>query len=109
MWSRDVCTETSTRTVRSRKSFSTRSTRHFGPTPAKRRARQSSGAGTTDPTEFPVEMKQVVQTFEINLLNQGMEKARFNQRQAAELLGLTYHQLRGYLKKYELLKSVDGE
>jgi psp operon transcriptional activator len=34
-----------------------------------------------------------------------MQEARFNQRRAAELLSLTYHQLRGYLKKYNLLKS----
>jgi len=61
------------------------------------------------PNTFPLDMKQVVQSFEIELLNQAMEKARFNQRQAAELLGLTYHQLRGYLKKYELLKSSDAD
>ena len=40
---------------------------------------------------------------EVALIQQGMEEARFNQRKAAELLGLTYHQLRGLLKKYELL------
>ena len=34
-----------------------------------------------------------------------MQEAKHNQRKAAELLELTYHQLRGYLKKYQLLKS----
>ena len=34
-----------------------------------------------------------------------MALAKYNQKSAAELLGVTYHQLRGYLKKYELLKS----
>jgi psp operon transcriptional activator len=81
----------------------------FRPNTSKMASPTEPSAGTTDATEFPVEMKQVVQTFEIDLLNQAMKKARFNQRQAAELLGLTYHQLRGYLKKYELLKSVDGD
>jgi psp operon transcriptional activator len=34
-----------------------------------------------------------------------LTQARHNQRRAAELLGLTYDQLRGYLRKYNLLKS----
>jgi psp operon transcriptional activator len=57
---------------------------------------------------LPVDLKNVVQDFEIDLLNRAMEEGRFNQRRAAELLGLTYHQLRGYLKKYNLLKSSDS-
>jgi psp operon transcriptional activator len=36
------------------------------------------------------------------LLRAGLEKARFNQRMAADLLGLTYHQLRGKLRKHGL-------
>ena len=36
-----------------------------------------------------------------------MRHAKHNQRKAAELLGLTYHQFRGYLKKYDLVGS-DG-
>jgi len=38
-----------------------------------------------------------------------MLEAKHNQRKAAELLKLTYHQLRGYLKKYELLKTDESE
>ena len=34
-----------------------------------------------------------------------MAQCKFNQRKAAEYLGLTYHQLRGYLRKYELLEQ----
>ena len=55
--------------------------------------------------ELPLELKDVVQRFEIDLIEAAMTEARHNQRKAAELLGLTYHQLRGYLKKYELLKK----
>ena len=36
------------------------------------------------------------------LLTAGLQKARFNQKVAAELLGLTYHQLRGKIRKHEL-------
>ena len=54
---------------------------------------------------LPLDLKQTVQAFEIELINQAMDQGKHNQRKAAELLKLTYHQLRGYLKKYELLKS----
>lgn len=49
------------------------------------------------------DFKSEVQEFEINLLNQAMEANQFNQKKAAEFLNLTYHQLRGYLRKYDLL------
>ena len=51
---------------------------------------------------LPLDLKQTVQDLEIDLVNEAMEAAKFNQRRAAELLGLTYHQFRGYLKKYAL-------
>ena len=54
---------------------------------------------------LPLDLKKTVQTFEIDLINQAMQQGKHNQRKAAELLSLTYHQMRGYLKKYELLKS----
>ena len=57
---------------------------------------------------MPADLKQSVAEFEIDLLSRALEDARFNQRRAAELLGLTYHQLRGYLKKYNLLKGGDN-
>ncbi|MEQ8861559.1 MAG: phage shock protein operon transcriptional activator [Pseudomonadales bacterium] len=60
---------------------------------------------SADPTALPVDMKQTVQDFEIDLIERAMDQARHNQRKAAELLGLTYHQLRGYLKKFDLLKK----
>ncbi len=60
-------------------------------------------------TTLPVDLKQVSQDFEIDLINQALNQSKYNQRKAAELLGLTYHQLRGYLKKYDLLKAQDAE
>jgi psp operon transcriptional activator len=54
---------------------------------------------TADSFDF----KNEVQEFEINLLNQAMEQNQFNQKKAAEFLNLSYHQLRGYLRKYDLL------
>jgi psp operon transcriptional activator len=70
---------------------------------------QSSNAPEAEqPTplwELPIEFKETVQKFEIELIEKAMLEARHNQRKAAELLQLTYHQLRGYLKKYQLLNT----
>lgn len=52
---------------------------------------------------FPMELKEQVQEFETRLIQEALEESRYNQRRAAELLGLTYHQLRGYLRKYDLV------
>ncbi|PCH58544.1 MAG: phage shock protein operon transcriptional activator [SAR86 cluster bacterium] len=49
------------------------------------------------------DFKEQVQQYEINLINQALEKSQFNQKKAAEFLNLSYHQLRGYLRKYDLL------
>ena len=73
-------------------------------------AAAANGAARADGTaleslRLPLDLKDSVQRFEIDLIEHAMEHARHNQRKAAELLGLTYHQLRGYLKKYELLKK----
>ena len=67
----------------------------------------TTSAAPTNTARLPLDLKQTVQDFEIDLLNRALEEGRFNQRRAAELLGLTYHQLRGYLKKYNLLKASD--
>lgn len=50
---------------------------------------------------LPLDLKAVVQQLEVDLINKALVAAKFNQRRAAEQLGLTYHSLRGYLKKYE--------
>ncbi len=54
---------------------------------------------------FPLDLKQSMQDMEIGILQDALEYAQFNQKKTAEMLGLTYHQLRGYLKKYKLLES----
>jgi len=41
-----------------------------------------------------------VEEFEQRLMRLALEEARFNQRKAAALLGLTYHQFRGLYRKY---------
>jgi len=58
---------------------------------------------------LPLDLREELKRHEIALIEQGMKEARFNQRKAAELLGLTYHQLRGLLKKYDLLNAGSEE
>lgn len=53
----------------------------------------------------PMDFKQAVQDAEISALQKALKENKFNQRKTAEHLGLTYHQLRGYLRKYDLLEK----
>ena len=65
-------------------------------------------AGSTKTPGRPTEaydFKEHIQQTEIELLNSALEQCRFNQKKTAEFLGMTYHQLRGYLRKYELTET----
>ncbi|MDE0192464.1 MAG: phage shock protein operon transcriptional activator [Gammaproteobacteria bacterium] len=64
--------------------------------------RPSAGTNGQRPTiALPIDLKKTVRDLEIDFVNRAMATGKFNQRRAAELLGLTYHQFRGYLKKYD--------
>jgi psp operon transcriptional activator len=62
---------------------------------------------TNSSFDFPVDLKELSQEFEISLINRALADSQFNQKKTAEKLGLTYHQLRGYLKKYNLLDQTN--
>ena len=51
---------------------------------------------------LPVNLKDRLADTERELVAAALERARFNQRVAASLLGLTYHQLRGKIRKHQL-------
>lgn len=74
----------------------------------------SDGAGKRDlPDTFHRDLlrlpyKAAVREVELLKLRQAMESARFSQRRAAELLGLTYHQFRGQYRKYAA-ELCDGD
>ena len=53
--------------------------------------------------QFPQSLKSLSQDYEIELIQSALAHCQFNQKKTAEALELTYHQLRGYLKKYNLL------
>ena len=62
------------------------------------------GAATLDFSAVQ-DFKTLSQDFEINLIKQALAASQYNQKKTADLLNLTYHQLRGYMKKYQLLDS----
>ncbi|MFC0225890.1 phage shock protein operon transcriptional activator [Serratia aquatilis] len=64
---------------------------------------------TSDLPVLPLDFKSWQHQQEKALLEIALKQGRFNQRKAAELLGLTYHQLRGMLKKHALLQSAEQE
>lgn len=77
------------------------------PAPNKVKVAGATATNSSMPS-LPLDLREELKRHEIALIEQGMEEGRFNQRKAAGLLGLTYHQLRGLLKKYELL-NANGE
>ena len=52
------------------------------------------------PRLLPTDLQQRLVDLETDLLEAALERSRFNQRLAADLLGLSYHQFRGKLKKF---------
>jgi len=59
--------------------------------------------------DFPLSLKNLSQTYEVELIQSALANCQYNQKKTAEALELTYHQLRGYLKKYNLLDSNVGD
>ena len=51
----------------------------------------------------PPDFKAHVRAYEIGILRAALEAHRFNQRRTAAALGLSYNQMRSYLRKYDLL------
>ncbi|WP_422526189.1 phage shock protein operon transcriptional activator [Serratia fonticola] len=64
---------------------------------------------TRDLPALPLDFKSWQHQQEKTLLEMALKQGRFNQRKAADLLGLTYHQLRGMLKKHALLQDSAPE
>jgi psp operon transcriptional activator len=54
---------------------------------------------------LPIDLKAVVADYERELIRTALQRAQHNQRVTSELLGLSYHQLRGLLRKYATLRD----
>lgn len=59
--------------------------------------------------QLPIDLKQWQHVAEKNLLEQALQISQFNQRLAASQLKLTYHQLRGLLKKHNLPENQNNK
>ncbi|MGI9284345.1 MAG: phage shock protein operon transcriptional activator [Pseudomonadales bacterium] len=68
-----------------------------------REAPQSPESTAAAIENLPIDLKARIRQQEIVWLNKALEECQFNQRKAATALGLSYHQLRAHLKKYDLL------
>ncbi len=51
------------------------------------------------------DFKLLSEHYEVTLIKQALSACQYNQKKTADALNLTYHQLRGYMKKYKLLDS----
>ncbi len=51
---------------------------------------------------FPLDWKAYMAECEIHMITKALQLSRYNQRMAAQSLGISYDQLRGLLKKYRL-------
>ena len=57
--------------------------------------------GITAPT-YPMDFTEAVRSYEIALLEGGLEASQFNQKAPRRTLSMTYHQLRGSSKNKDL-------
>ena len=52
--------------------------------------------------DFPMDFRKQIEDIEVQCLTSALEANRFNQKNAAAALNLSYHQFRHYLKKHEI-------
>ncbi|MDI6652231.1 phage shock protein operon transcriptional activator [Gluconobacter japonicus] len=64
--------------------------------------RVTPGAPSESAQTFPLDFSATMKNHERTLLEGALREAQFSQRQAAELLGLTYYQFRHYLRLHGL-------
>ena len=73
-------------------------------------AKQNSRSGRESSGEqFPLDFDAIVSGREVELIRAALQTARYQQRGAAKLLGLSYNKFRGLYRKYkERLASVNA-
>jgi psp operon transcriptional activator len=81
----------------------------YSPWRPREKVREPTAERSTASPEVPYDFKEHIQKMEVGLLLSALKQCRHNQKKTAEFLGITYHQLRGYLRKYELTDSDEPE
>jgi psp operon transcriptional activator len=51
-------------------------------------------------------LKEAVWELKVKMLEAALRKSKYNQRKAARILGLTYHQFRGLYRQYQSVKNA---
>jgi len=74
-----------------------------------REAKQEMRHESKPPEARKPSLKKVVENLEVSLLQEALEESRYSQRKAAAMLGLTYHQFRGMLRKYKARLSQESQ
>lgn len=68
-------------------------------------AEDATGAPSARSIPLPCDIKSEAARLEVDLIERALAEARYNQTEAAPLLGLSYHQLRALLRKHGMVKS----
>ena len=50
-------------------------------------------------------LKEAVWQLKVSMMRTALQKAKYNQKKAARILGLTYHQFRGLYRRYQATQS----
>ena len=66
-------------------------------------------ASTEKSVGLPCDLKSEIACLEVDLIERALAESRYNQAEAAPLLGLSYHQLRALLRKHHMVKSRGGQ
>jgi len=77
------------------------------PAPAESARGNGAARARDGAIRWPVDFRAAVAEFERETLEEALEHSKYKQTVAARLLGLSYHQLRGLLKKHGLKASRD--
>jgi len=70
--------------------------------------RHATAAEPPDLCTIPGGFAEATRVFELRLIDAALAQAQGHQGKAADALGLTYHQLRGLLKKHRYVKAGQG-
>ncbi len=74
--------------------------------PAAAKPPEGERAAGVDPGQWlQGPLKEAVWQLKVSMLQTALQKARYNQKKAARILGLTYHQFRGLYRRYQATQS----
>jgi psp operon transcriptional activator len=81
----------------------------FDPFESPYRPKSKNTSNQNMPKAGEKNLKEQVQDFEVAMIQDALKQCQFNQRKTADLLGLSYDQLRGYLRKYDKMLSASDD